>query len=439
MLAILFKVGLVAASALLGASALRTRLLDLPERHFRAVAVALQLIPALALFVGLYVIGHQEPTSDVPAYYLPAARAVLAGQVPFRDFTVSYAPVFAYVGAGLASIWNSGKVFALFAILLNGAALIWWHAAASAHFERSTVRACTILYATSGHVLVQALLGSNQAWVSAGLAASALLMVRDRDMASGLAQAAAACTTKVLAHLFWPVLWICAPRRYRWLLGAALPTAIVYGAFAALDGGVAGLLYPLRHEGELITPGNIPYLLDLALGGVGPLERYIYDGLALASLAIATVWLFSKAQGMAPGNRRVLLVAGLALTGLVFMLFSKKSFTGYILFVMYPVVLVLVAGVTDPRARTGFLLAFNVLLVAEPSLWFYLQGNRWTLRAWLAQGGGPAALAFVLLDLTLLGCYVYLAWLSVRAVERIVAGASASRNASQSATACSLV
>lgn len=438
MTVILFKVALALAACLVGACALRTRLPELPELQFRSRVLALQLVPTLAVFVVLYLVGHQEPTSDVPAFYIPAARATLAGQLPFRDFTSSYAPGFAYVGAALAFVWNSGKVFALFAIVLNGFALLWWHCAASAVFEEKTARQCTILYATSGHVLVQALLGTNQAWISAGLAASAMLMTRERNVGAGLIQAVTACTTKVLAHLFWPVLWMCSSRRPRWLAAAAVPTVLLYAIFAALGAGTS-LLYPLRHESELISPGNLPYLLDLILGATGSLERVVDDGLMLAALAIATSWLYLKVQRLPAPRRQALLLAGLALTGLVFMIFSKKSFTGYIIFVMYPIVLMLVTGVSDFRARVGFLIALNALLVAEPSLWFHLGGNRWTLRKWLAMGGGPPAVGFVLIDVALLACYVYLTWFSVRGVERIVAGAMVPKNSSQSLTACSLV
>src|SRR5690242_2956134 len=99
---------------------------ELPERRFIAIILALQLIPALGLFTALYLVGHQQLTSDVPAYYVPAAQAVLAGQVPFRDFTLSYAPLFPYVGAMLLCGWNSSKAFALFAILLNAGTLLLW-------------------------------------------------------------------------------------------------------------------------------------------------------------------------------------------------------------------------------------------------------------------------------------------------------------------------
>lgn len=438
MVVVLFKIALALATGLLGAWMLRTRIMDLPERRFRLGVVALQLIPALLLFVMLYVAGHQEPTSDVPSYYVPAAQATLAGKLPFRDFTVSYAPGFPYVGAVLASIWGSGKAFALLAILLNALALLWWHSAAGACFERIQVRQCTVLFATSGHVLVQALLGTNQAWVGAGLAASALLMSRGREARSGLAQAAAACTTKVLAHLFWPLLWICARHRARWLLAAVLPTVLLYGVFVILGAG-PGLLHPLRYEGNLTSSGNLPYLMDLVPGIAGPLERSIDDGLALTALGVTTAWLYLKSRTLSPENRHTLLLAGLALTGIVFMLFSKKSFTGYLLFVMYPLVLALVANTTNPNARVGFLLIFNILLVAEPTLWFRLGGDNLTLKTWLATGNAVTVVGFLALDVALVCCYVYLGWVSVRGVERIAAGAIASTNASHSATACSLV
>ncbi len=438
MVVVLFKVGLALAIGLLGACTVRTRIMDMPERQFRWAALALQLVPALLLFVALYVMGHQEPTSDVPSYYIPAARATLAGKLPFRDFMVSYAPGFPYVSAALASVWNSGKVFALFAILVNAAALLWWHSAACAHYDRRVARECTVLFATSGHVLVQALLGTNQAWVGAGLAATALLMSRRQETGAGLVQAAAACTTKVLAHLFWPLLWICAQHRSRWLLAAAVPTALLYCAFVTVGAG-PGLLYPLRFESNLISPGNLPYLLDPILGAAGHLERAVDDGLALAALAAATAWLYLKSRSLAPRDRHTLLLAGLALTGLVFMVFSKKSFTGYLLFVMYPIVLTLVTNTTDAGGRVGFLLFFNASLVAEPTLWFRLQGDNISLRAWFGTGSGATVVGFVLLDVALVACYVYLGWLSVRGVERMAEGAIDSTNASQSAVACSLV
>src|SRR5258708_6528833 len=107
MTAVLFKLLVAVAAGVWGSAMLRYwDVRKLSERRFLSLALAVQLLPALALFVALYVVGHQEVPTDVPAYYIPPARAVLAGQIPFRDFTLSYAPLFPYVGAALLSIWN---------------------------------------------------------------------------------------------------------------------------------------------------------------------------------------------------------------------------------------------------------------------------------------------------------------------------------------------
>jgi len=414
MIAIAFKVVVAVATALLGGCALRTRAVqNLPEGHFLCAVLALQLVPALGLFVALYVVGHQDVTSDVPTFYLPNGRAVLAGRVPYRDFPLSYAPLFPYVGAALLSLWNSTKVFALFAILLNAVALVLWHAAAVASFDRQTARISSVLYASSGHVLVQALLGTNQVWIAAALAASTLLLVRGRSIASGFVQALALCTVKVLSLLFWPVLWIMAPHRGRWLGGALLFSAIVYGAFAA---GGADLLIPLRRESNLISSGNLPYVLESLSGPLGSFSPRVFDSIALLVLGGAVLWLYLHAAHLPASSRAQMLMPALALFGLLFMLVSKKSFTGYAAFFMYPALLVL-ALETNARRRFGFFLVFNVLLAAEPSLWFNLGDGR-RLGVWLRESRGTMTYSFVLVDLALLSCYAYLAVLSVRRLLR---------------------
>lgn len=410
MMAIVFKVLVAAAAALLGACVLRSRVpLALSDRRFVQLLLALQLVPALALFVALYVVAGQDVTSDVPGYYVPVARAVLAGQMPYRDFPLSYGPLFPYVGAALLQLWNSPKIFALFAIALNALALVWWHSAAVACFDRQTARVSSVLYATSGHVLVQALLGTNQAWIAAALAASTLLLVRRRDMASGLVQALALVAVKFLVLLFWPVLWICARHRLRWLCGAVLPIALVFGF---LIGTGVDVLVPLREEGDLISSGNLPYLLAPLVERLGASAPRLFDGIALLLLGSAVVWLLVKAWKLPPESRLRWLMPALTLIGVTFMLFSKKSFTGYALFFLYPAMLVLAQSIQRAHWRTAFVLAFNVLLAAEPSAWFYLGGDGRGLGAWLATGHATALYAFVLVDIALIACYAYVAVLS---------------------------
>jgi hypothetical protein len=433
MTAIAFKLLVATASGLLGAWILARPALDEgSERAFLWRVTALQLALGLGLFTALYILGGAQVTSDAPGYYMPAARAALAGKLPLRDFPTSYAPVFPYVGAALVALWNSAKAFALFAIAVNALALLAWHSAALVYFGRQAARRSSVLYSTSGHLLVQALLGTNQLWISALLGASVLLLVKRRELGSGLTQAVAICTTKFLAALFWPVLWISSARRPRWLGAALGASAAVYLAFAFAG---ADLAYPLRHEDGLTSPGNLPYLLEPLLSVIGIGNPHVLDGAALAMLAAATAWFYLRARVVPPENRPSLSPGGIALIGLVFMLVSKKSATGYAVFFMYPAMLVLVLGERHTRLRAGFALLFNVLLATEPSLLFHLgghapSGHGPSLSEWLhissLRAGGFAAL-----DLVLVACYAYLALLSVRCVRRVVTAAMASPSASQ--------
>jgi hypothetical protein len=437
MMIIVVKLALALGDGLLGAWVLRMGALEKwAEGPFLRRMTALQVIPAVVLFIGLYLVGHQEVPSDVPSFYVPAAHAALAGELPFRDFMLSYAPLFPYVGAALLRIWDSAKVFALFSILANAVALILWHRMASVALEQRTARQSTLLFATSGHMLQQTLLGTNQTWIGAALAASALLIVVDRPSASGLLQGIAAGTTKILVLLFWPALWICARHRWRWLAAALLPTIALYAAFAAAG---ADIFYPLRFEGGLITSGNLPYVLDPLLSATGAAKKAICDVVLLAALGATTLWLFWRVRALTPRQRASTLPIALALTGVVFLLVSKKSYTGYAVFVMYPITVALGVGLRSLRARVGFMLAFNALLATEPSLWFRLGGFKGTLQEWLDTGGGSAALGFVLVDIALLACYVWVAWVSVRSLLRTTDGAMTSNSASHSETACSLV
>ncbi len=437
MMTIVLKLALALGDGLLGVWVLHNGAFEKwDERSFLRRMTALQVLPAAALFVGLYLIGHQEVTSDVPGFYMPAAHAALAGKVPFRDFMLSYAPLFPYVGAALVWIWDSGKVFALFSILMNAVALVLWHRMGRLCMDRRTARQSTLSFATSGHMLLQTLLGTNQIWVGAALAASAMTLVADRAVLSGLLQALAASTTKILVPLFWPVLWISTGHRWRWLAAALLPVVALYVTFAAAG---ADVFYPLHFEGELVTSGNLPYVLGPLFSAADAAKRAVFDAVLLTALAITTLWLFVRTRTFTPGQRAAVLPAALALTGIVFLLVSKKSYTGYAAFIMYPSAAALAIGMRSLRARVGFLLAFNALLATEPSVWFQLRRVKGPLQKWLEAGGGATALGFVAFDAALLACYVWVAWVSVRCVQRTTDGAMTSSNASQSATACSLV
>lgn len=411
MAAIALKVLIVLIGAALGARLMTSpRFLELPRGRFLPAVLGVQAALSLSLFFVLYVVGGLEVTSDVPGYYIPAGHAVMAGQVPFRDFPTSYAPLFAYISAGLLLVWDSGKIFALLAILVNLLALWLWHRAAEESLGEAVARETSVLYATSGHVIVQTLLGTNQVWVAAALAGSCLLLVRGASAASGLVQALSVCATKMLALLFWPLLWIFAPRRSLWLAAALLPAAALHAAFLLCG---ANPLDAWSRESLDTSPGNLPFLLGPVLGSAGGSAHVIFDGLAVAALGAATIWLsLRRRRDRSPR----LLFAGLALTGLIFMALSKKSYTGYAVFFMYPLILAVTLRMPARFFRILLLTACNVLLVLE-GLWFHLRGNGLSLMQWLhVPGSHLGPILFIGYDLALLASYVWLAVLSAQCV-----------------------
>jgi hypothetical protein len=252
------------------------------------------------------------------------------------------------------------------------------------------------------------------------------LIDRQQPAASALVQAASACTTKLLALLFWPVLWLCTPRRGTWLLTSVLLTGAVFATFVLLG---ADVLVPLRREGAGISSGNLPYLLEPLSGALGKWRYLPYDALAAFTLAAAWLWMYWQTRRWDDIRRARILPAALALIGLLFMLFSKKSISGYEVFVMYPAILVL-AGTALPLSRKiAFLLVFNVLLVAEPSVWFRV-GRFQPLSQWMDAAGLVPLLPFVLTDIALVACYAFLAWLCLRSIQ--VSGRDADRANSES-------
>jgi hypothetical protein len=417
MTAILIKITIALAASLVGAYLLRsTTLQSLPEAAFLRRVVAVQVALALTPFLVIYVIAGQRVTSDVPMYYLPAARAVLHGELPFRDFSLSYAPLFAYLGAGLARIWDDGRVFPAFAILVNALALVLWQWAAGACFGQPLARRSSILYATTGHVVVQTLLGSSQVWIGAALGGSALLIGVGRSASSGLVQGVAFCATKLLVILFWPVLWMCAPKRWHWLAAALLLSGAVYGFFA-LSG--ADLLDPVHREAGLTSSGNLPYLLtEPAFTTLGLSGRFVSDGILLVALVTATAWLYESARRVPVEARSRLLLIGITVTGLTFMLFSKKSNTAYMVFFLYPTILVMVLCMKDTRALVRFFLIFNLLLVSEAPLWWLLRADGLPLTTWLHQASAAVGAGFILIDLSLVACYLYLFRMSLRCLQQ---------------------
>ncbi|MGE4605447.1 MAG: hypothetical protein AAEJ52_01750, partial [Myxococcota bacterium] len=325
------KLGIAVGCGVLALIALRSGwLFALDPRRFDALALAALFASRFGLFALLYLVMGYTVQSDVPIWYYPQGLAALEGKVVYRDFASSYGPLFPYLIAGILSVWHSLLAIVLVAILVEWVALPIWLRVGRRWLSESETRIAAVLYILNPTVLLtSAMNGQNQVWVALCLAFSFLLVGR-RDVLSGAWLAASLIAVKALGALFAPVLWLFASRRTRWFAGFVLPLGLAAALSAVFQ---VDLLAPLRFEGRSFSGGNLPYLFTLfGLELMNPTTSVVANGVLLAALAFAFLSAWSRGVHREPRN----VIHLLAVVFLVFMLFSKKSFSNYLGLAAFP-------------------------------------------------------------------------------------------------------
>ena len=104
--------------------------------------------------------------------------------------------------------------------------------------------------------------GKNQACISLLLAIALFLIVR-REVLSGMSYGLSLVVVKSLPLIFLPALFVGARKRTVWGVAAMAFPILVYGAFILRSIDVT---MPLRVEGSMSTPGNLPYFAAVLLG-----------------------------------------------------------------------------------------------------------------------------------------------------------------------------
>jgi len=389
----------------------------LSPSQFTFFSMGLLLLSRLAVFIGIFFVLGQDVTSDVALFYYPNGLRLLEGEAIYRDIQSSYGPLFLYVIAGVLLVWNSAKAVLLFAILIEAISLpLWLRAGRDIIGERVTRRAALLYVASPVPLLNVALNGQNQVWVSVLMALALCLMVR-RNLISGVAHSMTLILVKLLGLLFAPALWLYAQRRFRWLIGFVAPLVIVYGIFIALD---LDVLVPVRLQGDLVTSGNVFYLMTLAgLDLDVPTVRHLATGLLLGALVF--VFLASWVRGDRRQTHQVFHLLTLIL--LTTLLLSKKSYASYLVMAFFPLCITLASRPIRIWSLLCFA-AFGILAALEPSLWFrWLDHGDFGHFELLIQSELPEGLQrgriviFLIWDILLLICYAgyfLLAWKRLR-------------------------
>jgi hypothetical protein len=387
-------------------------------RHFdRAAELALGLSRA-GLYVLVFFVLHIAARGDVVGFYFPEAERALHGAVPYVNLLTSYAPLHPYLDGVAVLLWRSPLSIVLLAIVFELLLLPVWLGFARAFFSEQQVRTATLLYIASPISLqFVATDGQDNVIIAVLLALAVYCVYRGRTLLSGAAVGLGVIFVKFLPLLFVPVFAMGVSRqlsrRVRWLAGLALVLVLGYAPFALLHGN---LLYPLLFEGQERTASNLPYVVEAVLGlGAHPRAE---DGLLLLTIAgILAVSAKALYGAELEARVRVMTFAPAALT-LALLMLSKKSWPPYLMLVLFPLCLLFGEG-RYRGVRTLAFGIFSVLAVFVHSLWatVFQQALAPELHAMLA-AGRPSALAFLLLQVLLVGGYLWLLAACVLQVAR---------------------
>jgi len=369
--------GLVGLHAALSAWAKRRAL---SEAQVTRLAWACWWATRPALFVLAFIVLGTAPTSDVVEQYVPQGLAALRGELPYRDFDSSYGALFPYVIAGLLRVIARPEAVVLLAVLFDGLAMrLWLRATESAVPARARADGLLLYACAPVAVWNTALVGQNQAWLSACLAGCVWLLARAAPIRAGLMFAFGALAVKALGLLLVPYAMLVSAPRARVLLGlmVLLGLAVVLVPFALAG---AEVWRPLADEGVRTTSGNVPFVLGLlGLDSQQPAGRPALAsalGLSVIGASAFAARRVVHAPGAAAHHAAVCVVM------LVVMLASKKAYASYLVIFWLPMCLVLAQ---QGLSRAGLVAfgAVSVLATIEPALWF----------DWLHQASLPEALS----------------------------------------------
>lgn len=227
---------------------------------------------------------------DVTAFFLPQARHVLAGDIPYRDFASAYGPLFTPLLAAAVAAFGATGPLVLFLI----GDLVAWRALATAEGEQS--HAAWLWVALPGVWYLTVRYGQDEALGAAFIALGALAAGRNRPVLAGSVLGAGLVATKPLFALAAVAFFVAARRPLAILAASVLPAALVYGALAALG---APVLQPFALEGAAFGIGPTVWRVPTVLAGFHPGPS---AWVPFAALAVVGIVLLRRRRASVPDH-----------------------------------------------------------------------------------------------------------------------------------------
>jgi uncharacterized protein YhhL (DUF1145 family) len=395
------------------------RLLALSERRFRLAVYALWALTRVGIYVAAFLILRLEPQSDIVGAYMPQAQQAMQGLWVYRDFDSTYAPLFPYALAVVVEyVWYSSKMIVLLAVLAELVSLPFWMAALERLIPPRAVRQACLLYLASALPMFNvAFQGQNQVWASPFAAIALWLYSRESAASSGLALSVPLVVSKFLSLAIVPAFVPRKGRVSRFIAGFVVLQVIVFGFFVFHH---VDVLVPIWDQRTMRTPGNLPYLLCVAVPALTrELPTNVIDALGLLIVAALALWLVAR-RTAGPSSAAVW---ALNLLMLSVMLASRKAPPAFLVSCFFPVCAV-VAREALTRLRALLFGVFGLVATIEPSMWFRWVKGYQIPGLGLAFGPGVSmwrGALFILIDVVLVGfyaCYWYTSWRALRAATR---------------------
>jgi hypothetical protein len=417
----IYVISVIPATFLLAFLPLPPKLLSASRRTFDVLYLTLFISTRFLVFGLIFFALHVGPRGDVVGYYYPEANRTLHGALVYRDFVSSYAPLFSYIGAGVLWVKNTPLALIVFTILIDICSIPIWFAAIRSYCPEPAFRRGALLYLAQPLMLFNvAVDGGNNVWIALSLALALLCFAQRRDVASGASYSISLIAVKFLPLIFAPLLFLSARRRLAWTAGFLLPMLTVFGLFAAKH---ANVLLPLQEEGSLQLGGSLPLLFS-DLTGIN-IPGHISDAITVFVLLACTfVWWHITFRS--PSHRLTVLAEdhetahswktglGLLVLTLSMLMFSKKSWSIYIIMVMF--LLCQLVARHGPLTRFIYCI-FSFLLIVEPSFLFAKVGNQHQpIHVLLMQGDSNAWLliAMYIVELVCSAWFIHVATSDLR-------------------------
>ncbi len=407
-------IGLVAGGASLAGLRVSRFYSGSARRFDRGLLLALAA-SRFALFALIFLVLHIPARGDVAVYYLPEARSVLHGLMPYRGFDSSYGPLHPYMDALVLRLWNSAPALILFSILIEIATLRLFLFLARTLFSDRRTRVAGLLYLANPLSLQFVTIdGHDNVLLALLLGLGLWSMLRSRNATSGFLIGIGVGLLKLIALFYAPVYWLAGPLagRRRWIWSAGFVLALFLGEGIWFAMGLP-LLTPIRIESAMKQAGDLPFLVESILGI--DLPGRLLDAIMVLMLALVWAAVAIAARGrQGEGRARIMLFALPAIT-LVLELFAKKSWPPYLMIVLFPLCLLLAE---QSRRALWLFEFFCVVCVFEHSFWATVLGSigSGVMHQGLLQHA-PNFGIYLVLQVLLLSGYAWLLRISLLAIR----------------------